>query len=78
MIKQLKKNVLMKSQYSFMTKLLFLFFFVFCIFRATPTAYGGSQARGANQSYSCQPTPQPQQHGIGATSVTYTTAHGNA
>ena len=24
----------------------FFFFFVFCLFRATPTAYGGSQARG--------------------------------
>ena len=33
---------------------------------------------GANQSCSRQPTPQPQQHQIGATSVTYTTAHSNA
>ena len=24
----------------------FFFFFVFCLLRATPTAYGGSQARG--------------------------------
>ena len=24
----------------------FIFFFVFCLFRATPAAYGGSQARG--------------------------------
>ena len=44
-------------------------FFIFCLFRAIPAAYGGSQAR---------PTPQPQQHGIWAPSVTYTTAHGNA
>ena len=29
-------------------------------------------------SYSCQPVPQPQQHGIQAVSVTYTTTHGNA
>ena len=25
---------------------LIIFFFVFCLFRATPGAYGGSQARG--------------------------------
>ena len=31
-----------------------------------------------NQSYSCQPTPQPQQWGIPGPSVTYTTAHANA
>ena len=31
-----------------------------------------------NWSYSHQPTPQPQQHQIRATSATYTTAHGNA
>ena len=31
-----------------------------------------------NQSCSCQPTPQPQQHRIQASSATYTTAHGNA
>ena len=54
------------------------FFFVFCPFsRATPTAYGGSQARGSNRSYSCRWTPEPQQHQIQA-SATYTTAHGNA
>ena len=26
--------------------LLFIYFFIFCLFRATPTAYGASQARG--------------------------------
>ena len=31
-----------------------------------------------NQSYSGQPTPQPQQHRVWATSVPYTTAQGNA
>ena len=31
-----------------------------------------------NQSYSCWPTPQPQQLGSRAASVTCTTAHGNA
>ena len=32
---------------------------------------------GVGQSYSCQPTPQPQQHEIQATSATYITAHSN-
>ena len=32
---------------------------------------------GSNWSYSCQPTPQPQELGIRGVSVTYTTAHGN-
>ena len=50
-------------------------FFFFGHFRATPSAYGGSQARG--QSCSRWPTPQPQQHQIQALSATYTTAHGN-
>ena len=31
-----------------------------------------------NQRYICQPTPQPQQHGIQAASVTRPTAHSNA
>ena len=46
-------------------------------FRALPAAYGGSQARGYNWNYSCQPTPQPQQCRIQATSAACTTAHGN-
>ena len=33
---------------------------------------------GLNQSRSCWPTPQPQQHQIQTLSVTYTTACGNA
>ena len=33
---------------------------------------------GSNQSCSCQPTPQPQQHWIQAASVTYTGVHGSA
>ena len=44
---------------------------------ATTMAFGGSQARGPI-SYSRRPTPQPQQRGIRAASMTYTTAHGNA
>ena len=58
----------------------FFFFFVcFAISWAAPAAYGGSQARGrigAVAAGLC--TPEPQQHGIRAASVTYTTAHGNA
>ena len=63
------------------------FFFFFCLFAiswATSTAYGGSQARGrirAVASSLCHclwPMPQPQQHQIWATSMTYTTAHSNA
>ena len=52
------------------------FFFFFCLFGAAPGASGGSQARGSNPSYSCQPIPQPQQCRIPASSVTYTTANG--
>ena len=33
---------------------------------------------GSRESYSCWPTPQPQQLGIWAAFVIYTTAHGNA
>ena len=44
---------------NFMSLSLSFFFFVFRPFRATPAAYGGSQARGSNWSYNCQPTPQP-------------------
>ena len=53
-----------------------MFLFVFGLFRAVPEAHGSSQTRG-QISYSCQPTPQPQQCRIWATSVTYTTAHSN-
>ena len=50
-------------------------FFFLC--RAPHEAYGSSQVKGSNQSYSCRPTPQPQQRRIWATSVTFTTANGN-
>ena len=54
-----------------------IFFF---LFRAALEAYESSQARGQIRATgcSCQPTPQPQQCHIWATSETYTTAHGNA
>ena len=50
----------------------FSYYFFFCLFRVTPVAYGGSQARdpvggGATGL-----------HGIRATSAIYTIAHGNA
>ena len=49
---------------------LFLFLFFFCLFRAAPAAYGGSQARGRIELWPpC---------GIPAASATYSTAHSNA
>ena len=53
----------------------FVFFF---LFRATPAAYGNSQARGLNKICSCWPTPHPQQLGIWGVFVTYTTAQSKA
>ena len=52
------------------------FIFYFLLFRATCVAYGRSQARG--QIGAAAGGLQPQQCGIQATSVIYTTAHGNA
>ena len=46
--------------------------FFFSLFRVTPT-----QARGWIEAVATGPIPQPQQHRIQTTSVTYTTAHGN-
>ena len=55
-------------------KFFVLFLFLLLLFRAAPEAYGASQA---SQSYSCWPTPQPQQCKIQDASETYTTALGN-
>ena len=66
-----KKKILLVSLF------IYLILFIFLLFRAVPTAYGGSQARGSNRSCSCQPTPEPQQRGIRAASVTHTTTHAN-
>ena len=49
----------------------------FWSFRATPVAYGSSQARVKLELHLLT-HPQPQQCGIQTTSATYTTAHGNA
>ena len=54
-------------------------FVLFCLFRATPVAYGGSQARGLIRAVATGLRQSP----AAATwdpswSATYTTAHGNA
>ena len=69
------------------------FFLSFLSFRASPAAFGGSQARGPIGALAARlhcshsnsgselclwPTSQPQQRQIQVMSVTYTTAHGNA
>ena len=58
-------------------KILFFFFF-FVFSRATPSAYGGSQARGLIGAVVAKPAPEPQLRRIRAASATHTTAHGNA
>ena len=58
-------------------KTFFFFFFFFLSFRSTPVVNGSFQAKGSNQSYSCQPMLQSQQCRVPAMSVTYTTTHGN-
>ena len=77
-----------KSLYDFKMKALsypivtifafFFFFFWFLLFRAAPQGIWRFPGQGSNQSFSCQPMPQPQQRRIQAVSATYTTAHGNA
>ena len=48
-------------------------------FKAPPVAYGSSQARGRNRAaVTATATAQPQQHGIRATSGSYTPAHSNS
>ena len=54
----------------------FLFFLFFCFFQGHSCGIWKFPGQGSNQSYSCQPTPQP--HQIQAMSVTDTTARGNA
>ena len=66
----------------YVTELRFFFFilysfFFFAFFRASPIAYGGSQARGQIGT-TAEPISQPQQPRIQAVSATYITAHGNA
>ena len=54
-----------------------VFCFLFCLFRATPTAYGGSQARGQVKAVAAILTPQSQQCQIQTEFVAYTTAQCN-
>ena len=54
------------------------FFFFFCLFRATPVAYGGSQARGQIGATAASPHHSHSKGQIQATSSNYTTTHGNA
>ena len=55
----------------------FIYFFFFCHFRATPMAYGGSQASPIRTAVAGL-RHKPQQCQIWAVSATYTTAHGKA
>ena len=55
-----------------------VFVFVFLLFRAEPVTYEGSPGQGSNRSCCHQPTPQPQQCQIQATSATYAAAQDNA
>ena len=66
--------LIMDGPHSWETFLSFPFFF--SLFTAESVAYGSSQAKG---QISCrfQPTPQPQQHQIQDTSMTYAAACGN-
>ena len=56
----------------------FLFFIFLFFFSAIPPQHMEVPRLGVEWSYSCQPTPQPEQCQIQSASATYTTAHGNA
>ena len=61
------------------SRIVVLFFFLFfCPFRATPVAYGGYQARGLIRATAAGLHYSSWQCQMQATSVIYTTAHGNA
>jgi len=72
--------------YSGLYGLTFLFYFtylfIFCLFfsysRATPTANGGSQARGRIGAVAASLRQSHRQRRVQAAYATYTTAHGNA
>ena len=59
-----KKSVLLhKASCTMFINQLFYFIlfylFIFLLFRATPEAYGGAQARGAIRAVAARPTPEP-------------------
>ena len=59
----------------------FCFFGFFCLYafsRATPAAYGGSQAKGRIRAVAAGLRQSHSNAGIRAVSPTHTTAHGNA
>ena len=63
--------------YLFYYFILFCFILLFCFLG--PHLWHMEVSRlGSKRSYSCQPTPQPQQCGSWAMSMSYITAHGNA
>ena len=53
------------------------FFFFFLVFLGPQPWHMEVPSQGSNQNYSCQPTPQPQQHQILVVSATQTTAQSN-
>ena len=56
----------------------FSFFFFFCFFLGRTHGVWKFPSEGSDQSYSCWSTPQPQECGLWASAVTYTTGHGSA
>ena len=66
--------MLFKSYFNFLV----FFFFFFFLFQGHTCGLWRFPGQGSNWSYSCRPTPQPQQCQIQAEFMTYTTAHGNA
>ena len=67
-----------RARKEFTVKLLSTFFFLYLLFmRATPTAYGSSQARGRIRAAAAAHITATETQ-IWAESVTYTTAQGNA
>ena len=55
----------------------FIYLFICFAFQGCTHSTCTFPGQGSNQSHSCRPMLQPQQHRIRATSVTYTTGHSN-
>ena len=62
----------------FLAKVIFFFFFFFFAFQGHTRSIWKFPDQGSNPSYSCWPTPQPQQCVIQAKFATYNTAPRNA
>ena len=73
-----KAFVLVVLENAFIYLFVCLFIFVFLSFLGLLLRHMEVPRLGSNRSCSRQPTPELQQHGIQALSVTHTTAHGNA